>query len=371
MRVHVATLTITPAGHYTTTVTQAGGMDWNAAIWQLDGAGNSVSPTAGNTYELIANGTAIGNNQAETRTRNPAVAGIQTFPGDSLTLNTNTEIRMKQAGAILNFPGVNGQPGLILNGGLLNSGDASAIFEVTGRVAVVSQSYLCPGNNDGTGVDATRGIIISSQLSGNGTLVLFEAGTNNAVYIMGTGNTFSGQWIVKAGWLSGYTANSLGTNSITIDPFFVLPVPPFSDTAPVVDLPGPAVLEVNYDLQSAGTLTLTNGGLMRLHQNCTFSAVVIEGTKLSSGAHPYAQLLASYPNNFEAGGSGGITVGTIQLQPVPLVIQRSGTNLQLTWSQGTLMEAPSVTGPWTANNATSPYTVTPTGTMKFYQVKVR
>src|SRR5215216_3501626 len=84
------------------------------------------APIAGNTYELRFNGTLFGagnGNGGNTRTRNPALAGIQTFAGDSLTLGTNTEIRAKTAGAILNFPGVGGNAGLILNGGMLNAGD--------------------------------------------------------------------------------------------------------------------------------------------------------------------------------------------------------------------------------------------------------
>jgi hypothetical protein len=56
---------------------------------------------------------------------------------------------------------------------------------------------------------------------------------------------------------------------------------------------------------------------------------------------------------------------------VTLTIQWVGSNLQLTWSQGTLLQAPSVTGPWTTNNASSPYTVTPSGAGMFYRVQVR
>ena len=67
------------AANFTTNVTQAAGADWNAAIWQP----GPVSPTAGNTYEAISNGTAFGNGTANTRVRNPAVVGIQTFPGNS------------------------------------------------------------------------------------------------------------------------------------------------------------------------------------------------------------------------------------------------------------------------------------------------
>jgi len=56
---------------------------------------------------------------------------------------------------------------------------------------------------------------------------------------------------------------------------------------------------------------------------------------------------------------------------VSLTIQKVGANVQLTWPQGTLLEANSVTGPYLTNTATSPYTFGPTGTMKFFRVKVQ
>src|SRR5438105_2533780 len=98
---------------FSTLVVEAAGQDWNGSIWDP----GPTTPSAGNTYELFDNGTSFGASQANTRIRNPAVAGLQTFVGDSLTVDTNTEIRAKGPGAILNFPGVGGNPGLILNGG--------------------------------------------------------------------------------------------------------------------------------------------------------------------------------------------------------------------------------------------------------------
>src|SRR6185369_6774089 len=99
-------------------------------------------------------------------------------------------------------------------------------------------------------------------------------------------NTFSGTWMVQCGWLHGAGFNSLGTNSITVDPNYVgykTPMP--NATSPN----GPAWFEVNYDLNSAGRLILTNGGIMVLHQNCMFSNVTIQGTPLSAGTHYYSE----------------------------------------------------------------------------------
>jgi len=58
-------------------------------------------------------------------------------------------------------------------------------------------------------------------------------------------------------------------------------------------------------------------------------------------------------------------------QPVSLSIQRSGDNVMLTWPRGTLLEADQVTGPWSTNNAPSPYTLAPAGPGKFYRLQVK
>lgn len=56
---------------------------------------------------------------------------------------------------------------------------------------------------------------------------------------------------------------------------------------------------------------------------------------------------------------------------VELTIKRSGSDILLSWPQGTLLEASQLTGPWTTNNATSPYPVTPTAQQKYYRVLVK
>lgn len=291
------------AAELTTTNVQASGQNWTAAIWKTNAAStNFFSPTAGNTYRCISNGIAFGNGRSNTRIRNPTATGVQTFPGDMLTLNTNTELRLKQAGAILNFPGVSGNPGLVLNGGVLNPSD-DTVFVITGKVQVAAQSYICPGDNGGGAVMPLRGLRIAGQLTGSGTLVFMQSSNTVAQEISGDANTFSGKWIVKAGWLLGSGQGSLGTNSITLDPNYVLPL-----HSSIINVAGPAVLEVGYDINSAGALTLTNGAVMKLHQNCVFRAATIEGTTLSAGTHSYVWLATNFPANFPPGGSGSLTV---------------------------------------------------------------
>ncbi len=55
---------------------------------------------------------------------------------------------------------------------------------------------------------------------------------------------------------------------------------------------------------------------------------------------------------------------------VSLGVQQVTGGLQLIWSQGLLLEADNVTGPWTTNAAPSPFTIDPTAPMKFYRVKI-
>lgn len=330
----------TPLGdaNLTTTTVQASGTDWTAAVWKTNGAGTAVSPVPGNNYATVSDGTAIGNGLNNTRVRSPGTAGNYVFPGDSLTLNANTELRMKNEPGTLTFSGVAANPGLILNGGMLNGGTDGAMT-IAGTVCVTSQSYdSMQGANGGGGGLAPnpRPLTISANLSGSGNIVIMNCATNAPEVISGVSNTFSGQWIVQAGWLQGATPNSLGTNSITVDPFYIgylLTMPGASSPA------GPAAFEVNYDLNSSGALTLVNGGLMSLHQNCTFAAVNIEGTSLPAGIYSYAQLSGRYPNNFLPGGSGSITVASAAvsgpgpvLPPTGVAAVAANAQVSLSWN---------------------------------------
>jgi hypothetical protein len=306
--------TLGRAANLTTTVSEASGNTWNAAIWYTNGTGVAVGPpVAGNTYEAVSNGIGFGNGTSNTRIRTPT-SGSATFPGDSLTLDSQTELRMKNPGGTNNFPATNGHAGLILNGGVLYTG-SSGNFPIAGTINVASQSYICTGNNGAGGSISGQSVDIQGVLSGSGTLVLFEGKTDVPQKISGNSNTFSGQWIVKAGWLRANGTNALGTNSITMDPNWALPEPPFDSSS--VNVAGPAILEPSYPINSAGTLTLTNGGQFINNLNeCCFTAVIVEGTSLAAGTHYYSDLASAFPANFPAGGSGTIVVQTYGTPPV-------------------------------------------------------
>ena len=273
--------------------------------WKLNNTGTAVQPTNGtatatttnyNIYSLTNNGLALGGGNQPTTIRDPYTSpfpSIATFPGDSLVLNTNTQIRFKHgsnSGTLVpgvgfniptnNFPGNFGLPGLVLNGGCLNVGDSGWAFVIMGTMYAVpgTVSYLDPAdsfNSDGSGGGELRALVINSQLSGSGTLALLNGVTNNLATvptpIQGLSNTFTGTWVVRAGCLRGQGDgtsdgyNSLGTNvacHYDIDPLW--PVPnTFASSA--VFLNGPAVLDMGASLANCGgTLVLTNGGQMYL-----------------------------------------------------------------------------------------------------------
>jgi hypothetical protein len=378
---------VAAGAHLTTTNVEPSAADWSAPIWKVNSPGMATNngaayqPLAGDTCETVYNGIqTYGNATTNTRVRIQG-HGVITFPADSLTLNTNTELRIKSTGGgstgntnalnSLNFPGVLGNPGLILNGGVLNAGE-DGVFPITGKILVSNRSYICNGQaGGGGGVATNRAFNISGLLTGTGDIVILNAGTNLPQQVSGLSNTYSGQWILQCGWLQGVASNALGTNSIIVDPLYA----GYAADMPLVISPaGPTRFEVNYNINSAGTLTLTNGGVMLLHQDCAFASVVIEGTALATGTHPYPELAARFPGNFAPGGWGSITVRPYNAAvppPVTLNLSSGAGSITLNWSLGTLLQATNLSGPWVTNNAPSPYIFAPVGPQEFFRVQTQ
>ena len=313
------------AANFVTKAVQAAGANWTAAIWSNPPNAVATAPAAGNTYQAIANGTAIANGANNTRVRNVASDGLQTFPGDSLTLDANTELRAKKGpttpnNTIINFPGVGGNPGLILNGGMINDGD-DAVFIITGKVSVVAASVIDPGNPGAGALAPARQFTIAASLQGSGSLTLQTAATNLPLDIQSVANTYSGDWNISSGYLKGSGNGSLGSGNITIGA-----TNSFGGAPPVAN---GTKFEVNYDIsQTTGRLTLRNGGVMLLHQNCTFRGVTVNTTALSAGVNSYASLNGTFPATFPAGGSGSITIPG----PTGLSAIVTGTQIALSWS---------------------------------------
>lgn len=78
-----------------------------------------------------------------------------------------------------------------------------------------------------------------------------------------------------------------------------------------------------------------------------------------------------------AGGDNTVFIDNVRitappnLPPVNINLQASGGNLMLSWPLGVLLQATNITGPWTTNNATSPFTLQPGQPQMFFRVQVQ
>jgi len=80
---------------------------------------------------------------------------------------------------------------------------------------------------------------------------------------------------------------------------------------------------------------------------------------------------AVFTNALTAAQVQGLYNGVAVLGPQTITITHSGSNVVLSWQHGTLLQATSVSGPWTTNNAAaSPYTVPATSGNKFFRLLV-
>lgn len=299
------------ASHFTTSVSQGIPADWLDPVWEPGG----VAPTAGHTYETIANGVRLGPASSYTRIRNPSAAsgdpavGLIVFPGNWLLVNADTELRLKGPGNIVEFRGVGGEPGLRLNGGALAPGGGASpsdegLITLTGRVSVVSTSVLGSVGS----VQPLRALRLAASLAGSGSLILIQGTTHvPSVEVTSPSNSFSGSWMVKCGYLKGSGPDSLGSGDLILDGSVNVPEALLDPATPLNS--GPVVLEIDYDIVSPGMLFLGLSAQMLLHQDCHFDRVVVGGFELAQGVYSYEWLRWFYPDYFPAGGSGSLTVG--------------------------------------------------------------
>ncbi|HXI69920.1 MAG TPA: immunoglobulin domain-containing protein [Verrucomicrobiae bacterium] len=319
--------TVHAASYLTTTNIQGAGTSWTAAIWKTNTAvsrpgisanqtGAAVAAAAGNDYEIISNGVAITSGTVSptvSLVRTPTTAN-NTFPGLSLTVDTNTVLMYKAANGSVDI-----YTNLILKGGVVckGNGGAASTATITGAVQVVSQSYISAAT-DGNRVNGIDGSVetfnFSAVLSGSGNLFFLGFPTNSPNIISGGANNlgYHGTFVIQAATLLGTNAGSLGTNtSVILDPLSTLYKADMPGVT-ITNLAAKALFDVGYAYNTSGTLIITNGGQMNLHQHCAFSSVIINGTALSAGDHLYSELAANFPNNFLPGGSD--TTGSLTVQ---------------------------------------------------------
>lgn len=195
----------------------------------------------------------------------------------------------------------------IFSGALTGAG--SLIKTGSGTLTIAGANTFTGGTTVSSGtLQTTR---LSGSYSGDGKVILIASSVLLPQNVSSGGAPFSGEWIIAGGWLAAANPVGFGTNSVTVDPRF--PLDPSASGLPVASA---ALFEPQYDLNSAGTLTLTNGGKMLLHQNCAFAAVMIEGVSLTNGIYSWQDLSAQFPNNFPTNGAGHIVVQSYGALPV-------------------------------------------------------
>ncbi len=353
---------IGPATNFTlnfggTPIPQGVGVNWNTANNWSDGNPASVSAVSnpGSTYEVIVG----------SRLRSPTTTP-NTFPGVLLkvdgsgvfengTVNQVGELRFKHNGV----PATNSFPKLVMNGGQIDQAD-DGLLTIMGEVDINSNTPIYVDN----GANSTnRPTEIRALLAGNGSIEYHSfspSGLSDNLKISGSANTYSGTWNVVQGALLGTGNNALGTNTITVG--------------------SSGALETTYDINNPNGSLILNGQMF-LHQNDTFRTVSVNGEQLAAGTYPAANL--SVYTNFPAtwtpqlGSTFSSRSGQIVvlggLPPVMVQTHLSGSSLQLTWSQGTLLSSTNVGGPYTPVGGTSPYNVnmSPNIPAMFYKVQTQ
>jgi hypothetical protein len=93
--------------------------------------------------------------------------------------------------------------------------------------------------------------------------------------------------------------------------------------------------------------------------------VYVLGTFIATGS---TQAIAQN----EADGHGYMSCVIVRhlLVPPSPIIQKSGSNLQVNWQIGSLLQATNLTGPWLTNTDPAPITIAPAAPRQFFRVQV-
>jgi hypothetical protein len=153
-----------------------------------------------------------------------------------------------------------------------------------------------------------------------------------------------------------------------------------ADTPPMVT--GPIVFPSTnvYPGTSVSLTCSTNGGLPPFSINWQACGDGISWTNLIGTTQTnlvlsnFAAGNAGYYQMVYTAGSRSATSSVVELTvnpPMTMNVQQSGGNIILTWPQGVLLQATNLGGPWSTNNATSPYTNIPSSPQMFFRVKLQ
>lgn len=319
------------------------GENWNSPVTDWS---NDEAPSALNDYVVGMSGPTTSYIVRTPNAANPV------FAGNSLTLSGGALYLVNQAGVQSKTVTVNDLR--ITNGGVIvnafsNSTETGATQYLAGNIQFSNGTAAYNVIRTGGGNSATynsstgpRHIVISSNISGNGTVRVLQNGT---VTLSGAANTFSGTWVVGG---TDVTVNGGTNGAATV----------VSNNAPVdvggtltylntvlaatsvgalglnssVTLDLYSTLKLDYDWATTGSLTLvSNGGTylsavtMELDQNISVGAFSIAGTTFAAGTYYYADFVNAGFANYIAPGSnllGSLTVvpepGTVALLVISL-----------------------------------------------------
>jgi hypothetical protein len=364
-----AQLTVVAEGgvsNFTTVLNQPLGSDWDTPnTWNDTNSATYLAAVYPGSTFMVLPGANLRTPNAAQDTTFPIYAGSLEIDGDGVFANPVAP----HIGTLQFKHASNGRVTfnkLVMNGGQLNNGQDNSYVVIAGEIDILTNTPIFEPNDSGTG---DRGYQIDAWLTGNGTIEvhLHVPGPTitRPLNVTGTSNTFAGKWNIVNGTVLGSATNSLGNNDIIV-----------SD-----DFAGPGALETLYNIYNPNASLVITGlanlGQVYLHQDDAFMAVNVGGVYLTNGTYTFDVLNALYPGNFpltwaqQLGSTFNSASGSVTVLGVPITIGPAGPNVQVSWPLGTLLEADQITGPWTTNNATSPYLVPPANPMKFYRVIVQ
>jgi hypothetical protein len=231
----------------------------------------------------------------------------------------------------------------------------------------VADSYVTASAGSLVATNLTYAMWINpSQAVPNSVGLLFDRGGAGEGFGFGTTND------VASGMSElGYTWNNNSALTWGWHSFLYPPINQWSLVAWVVSPTKSVIYLINSSgVQSATHAIAHDSEVFGLAWNIGNDSAVGSGTRTFPGSISDVSVFLSALSANQIITLYDIGVGvTPPPPPVPLQIASSGAgSATLTWSQGTLLQATSLAGPWTTNSATSPYLVPETNSQMFFKV---
>jgi hypothetical protein len=208
--------------------------------------------------------------------------------------------------------------------------------------------------------------LILSDASDIGTSFTLDY-TGSADLNSGAGNPFYGSGSPAAFLLeSSLTAENSGNATVTLHG---VPMGTYNlylyASAGTAGQSAVSQFTANGDTASAGPNSGNNA--LAAGANYVLITPVVSGNGLLNISFNGAATGLGILNGFQLSGPGAYNLF------VNLGMQQNGSQITLTWPNGTLLETTNLLGPWTTNAAASPFTFTPSPTQaqKYYKVQVR